>query len=225
MSEITDVATTDRANIAASYRWRMLFVSVFCFGFASWCAYDGAIGYPAKRARWDKYEELIETDRLDDWEKIADANGWPLKVPNEHDDMKGPNDYLVQYMMGGMIGAIGIPFLFIFVSTRGRWIEMDDDGLSTSWGVRCDFDDITGLDKTKWYKKGIAVVHFEKDGRKGSITLDDCKYDREPTEIFVRDVELEIDPEQVIGKRAPEPNDDENEEGDDQVVESVGDDA
>ena len=221
----TDTTNTDRANIAAGYRWRMLFVSMFCFGFALWCAYDGAIAYPAKRDRWEMYVELKIDGREHEWEELARENGWPIKEPNRHDDAKDEGDFLTQFSMGGVIATIGIPFMFIFVSTRGRWIEMDDDGLSTSWGERCAFDDIMTFDKTKWYKKGIAYVHYEKDGRKGRITLDDCKYDREPTEIFVRDIELEIDPEQIIGRRLQTSTDDEGEEKGDDSGDQPADDA
>ncbi|MCG8585056.1 MAG: hypothetical protein MI757_10120, partial [Pirellulales bacterium] len=121
-----------------------------------------------------------------------------------------------QFMMAGIIGVIGIPFLYIYVSTRGKWIEMDDDGFSTSWGQRCEFDQITGFDKRKWYNKGIAVIRYDDNGKQRRLTLDDCKYDREPTELFVREVTLDLDEDQIIGGRATDYDD---EEVDDENVE------
>ena len=207
----------ERANIAANYRWRMLFVAVFCLLFARWFIYDGAIGYPAQAVRAEKFQEFKSSGRAgweNEWANHAMEQGWPIKNPGKP---KGKNDFIAQFMMAGVVAVVSIPFLFIFVSTRGRWIEMDDDGFSTSWGQRCEFDDMYEFDKRKWYNKGIAVIRYESEGKKKRLVLDDCKYDREPTEAFVREVTLDLDEDQVIGQRPEEPLDEQQEgEGDQQ---------
>ena len=35
---------------------------------------------------------------------------------------------------------------------------------------------VTKIDKSHWDDKGIAVVHYQADGRRGAITIDDYKY-------------------------------------------------
>jgi hypothetical protein len=203
----------NRANIAAGYRWRMLFVSLFCLAFTLWFIYDGAIGYPAQAVRAREYQELEQSGRegwLDEWEKLAVERGWPTGDPGEP---KGKADFIVQFMMAGIMVLFLIPFLYIYFNTRGSWIEIDDDGFSTSWGERCNFDDVTVFDKRKWYNKGIAVLRYEENGKKRRLVLDDCKYDRDVTEYFVREVELELDEEQIIGGRPRQPTDEG--EGDD----------
>jgi hypothetical protein len=209
-----------RANIQASYRWRMLFVTVFCVAFAGWFLYDGAIGYPAQAVRAKKYQKMQESGHdgwEEEWEDLAKEKGWPTADPG---DPKKVEDFQVQFIFVGIMAVFAIPFFYIFLSTRGRWIEMDDDGFNTSWKQRCKFDDISGFDKRKWYNKGIAKILYEEGGKQRKLTLDDCKYDREPTEMFVREVSLDLDEDQIIGGRGEEFADEESDTEQDAAPES-----
>ena len=71
-------------------------------------------------------------------------------------------------------------------------MELTENGIRTSWGQQLEFDQITALNKRLWKDKGIAKIEYESNGRKKKMVLDDCKYDRAPTETMLRMVESRI---------------------------------
>ena len=84
---------------------------------------------------------------------------------------------------------MGIYFLATFILTRGRWVEADEQGVRTSSGQQMDYASIKSIDKSRWQRKGIAMVHYESNGQAGRILLDDWKYDREPTKRILEAIE------------------------------------
>lgn len=54
------MAEVIRANISRPYLLRLALVSLFSFGLAFWCIYDGWVTYPAQRIRAIKYIELLD---------------------------------------------------------------------------------------------------------------------------------------------------------------------
>ena len=46
---------------------------------------------------------------------------------------------------------------------------------------------------------------YEQDGRTKRLVLDDCKYDVEPTEAFLQEVESRLSDEQITGGRREPP--------------------
>lgn len=54
------MADVVRANISRPYLVRLGMVSLFSFGLAFWCVYDGMVTYPAQRVRATRYIELLD---------------------------------------------------------------------------------------------------------------------------------------------------------------------
>ena len=97
-------------------------------------------------------------------------------------------DVMLQFIMLGVTCPFGLIFAIAFARTFGRWIASDATGLTTSWGQHITYDAIRRLNKGRWAKKGIAVVHH--DG--GKLVLDDWKFERQPMDQIVEEVESHI---------------------------------
>lgn len=176
------------AHIAKGYRARLGIIAIALIGFAGWGAYDGFVHYPELIDRYSAYQEIIEEypqDFQQQWKQYAAERNWPTDKPAEKED----SDLWFQY--GIMIVAlpIGLYFLVVFIRSQKRWVEATPESLRTNDGREARWDQITNIDKTRWKSKGIAVVEYESDGQARRITLDDWKFEREPTAAILAEVE------------------------------------
>jgi len=210
-----------RANIDKRFLSRLGLTGLAFVALALWFFYDGAITYPRQRERALEDQRLKEEDRLDEWGEIAKQRGWSTEDPGKP---KEDVDFLIQFIIGGVVSLPGLYFLISYLRARGRWIEADEAGLRASWGQQLEFGQIVSLDKKKWNSKGIAKVNYRQNGRKRRLVLDDWKYEADPTREILLEVESHIDDDQIIGG-APEPLPEEEEEvGEDEMEqEDVGD--
>jgi len=217
-----------KANIHQRYRSWLRMVALFCIGVTLWLLYDGAIAYPRQRVRAEKYLEFKEAGEAaraeehvnenvvteadmkwkTEWEEYAKSQGWATRDPGEP---KTPTYSAFQFILAVFLGIPGLICALMFFRTRNRWIEMDDDGFGSSWGQELKFEEITSLDKKKWEKKGIAKVSYNRDGRKGTLVLDDWKFDTDETKAMVREIEARIGVDKIVNG-APEPPPEEKQE-------------
>lgn len=208
-----------RANISPGFVWRLGLVALFCFAMAGWFLFDGMIKYPRQREQALEYQRLEEADRLDEWPEVAEQRGWSTANPGEP---KTEAEIWTQIILAGVLLPPGLFFLIRFLAARKRWIEADETGLRASWGQQLGYDQIVALNKRQWARKGIAKVVYEQEGRKRRFLLDDWKYEADPTEEILREVEARIEPDQIVGGH-PEPplEDDVEEETEGQGAESA----
>ena len=179
------------AKISPRYLWWLGLIALFCLGFALWFAYDGLITYPATRTEQAlAYEELKKEDlppesRGREWREIARQRGWSPEYP---DEPRTKAEIYSQLVLGAVVGLPGLLCLLFLIRARGRWIELNETGLRTSWGRQLEFDQILTLDKKKWKSKGIARISYEQGGRKRRLVLDDWKYDDASTRAILREI-------------------------------------
>ena len=203
---------TVKASISRQYLIRMGIIALAGVGFALYCLYDGAIGYPNQRERALKYQEIQKekdeegntkplSERKAKWQAFAKEKGWSLKNPGEP---KTEADFTGQFWMAGLAGSLGLLFGIRVLLASRRWIAADETGLSTSGGLQVPYDQIITFSKKLWRTKGIARVRYWQDGRQKRLALDDYKYDRPATEAIVRRIESKITPEQIVDGK-PEP--------------------
>ncbi|MEX0887675.1 MAG: hypothetical protein WD009_14680 [Phycisphaeraceae bacterium] len=185
-----------KATMSRAYQMRVGLVAalllVFCLfpspitGFL----YDAVVRYPEQQRIYEEYVEVRETheDWRSEWVQRMQAHGYP-EVPEGRSEM----DITTQYIFAGITGGLGLLFLFGFLRTFGRWVAVDDEGLLTSARQRARWAAITSVDQERWETKGIAVVHYRTDaGQPARITLDDWKYDREPTQAIFEHARREV---------------------------------
>jgi hypothetical protein len=180
------------AKISKRYLQWLGMVAAFCIGIPLWFLYDGAIAYPKQRVRAHEYEKLKEEDRLDEWETIAADHGWPTKDPGE------PKNSVPQYVLAALLAPPGLWCLCSLLRFRKRWIELNETGLRTNSGRQLEFGQIITLNKKKWKSKGIAIIRYQRDGRKKRLVLDDWKYDSDETRAILREIEARIDVQQIV---------------------------
>ena len=190
---------------------RLGVIGLFCIMGSAWFFYDGAVTYPAQAERAKKYLEFKEKDQPEEWKKYAEEHGWSIKNPGPP---KGEGDIFSQFAFGTIFAPVGPIFLFFFWRAKQRWIELTETGLRTSWGQELKFEEIQLLDKKLWKKKGIAKVVYEQDGRKRRLVLDDWKYETEPTQDVLWEVEEHLEDDQIINgiREAYEQEEDEYDE-------------
>ena len=190
-----------KANIDRKYMWRLGLTALAFLGIALWFLYDGAITYPRQRERALMFQELEEEDRLGQWREITSQRRWPPEDPGKP---KEEFEIYFQLVIAALAALPGSLYSFLFLRTRGCWIEVNETGLRTSWGPQLEFGQIVAIDKKKWKSKGIARIHYRQDGRRRRLLLDDWKYNAEPTRAILREVESHLDASQ-IGGGLPEP--------------------
>ncbi len=171
-----------RANISKGYIWRPGLIGVFALAFSGWFLYDGTVKYPLQQQQYQEYTRINQEHTNPNeagraWEAFAAEKGWPTTKPDEKKD----KDIFTQKLLAGITCPIGLYFMATFLMGMGRWVEADENGLRAKNGKETDFASITSIDKSRWDSKGIAIVHYQHDGQAGRITLDDWKFEREPT--------------------------------------------
>ncbi len=190
-----------RAIIDSKYLWRLVLTALAFSGIALWFLYDGAITYPRQRERALAYQKLKEEERLGEWQEHANQRAWPTEDPGKP---KTEIDIYFQLTIASMAGLGGLAYAFLALRARGKWIEVNESRLCTSWGRQFEFGQIVSLDKKKWQSKGSARVKYQEAGRKRRVVLDDWKYGTEPTRAILRAVEASLDASQIVGG-PPEP--------------------
>lgn len=195
-----------RANFQKSYRNRyLLFVLVFIPG-ALYFFYDGFIGYPSKlpAARaYDAMKDLQPKEREDKWKELAKTNGWPTKIPTKTAE-EWESAITGQYFWGTLTAIAGGIALAYYLGSKNAWVERTEKGITTSWNQNLEFERVVKLDKKKWEAKGIAKATYFESGKKKIFTFDDFKFEREPLDIMLYELEQTLRPEQIVGGPAEE---------------------
>ncbi|MEX0655551.1 MAG: hypothetical protein WD151_15625 [Phycisphaeraceae bacterium] len=176
-----------KASISSGYRWRLGIIAIALLAFGGWFLYDAAVKYPARKHIYETRIQL-EQDHPEQWRDLwiaeVEANGWP-ENPKAYTD----RDIFIQYLCAALTLPLGLVFGIAFVRAGRRWIAADEQGLHTSWGQHAPWESLRRVDKTRWKTKGIAVVHYQANAGEQRITLDDWKYDRDPTVAILKQVD------------------------------------
>jgi hypothetical protein len=183
---------TRKARIRTGYRARPALIALLLIGYGIWAVYDGFYAYPRDNAQHAKLEAFKQQDNWQvKWESYAREEGLPL---NPQDiEYHGWSDMYLQY--GLMIFCLPVGLLALGVTLRcgWLWVGSDERGLHANGGRSVPWDRITSVDKTRWDSKGIAVVHYIDDqGQPRRLTLDDWKYETEPTRQILKQVESQL---------------------------------
>jgi len=190
-----------KATVSTDYRWRLGLVGAMVMFFSLWFFYDGLIGYPAKREIYQQYEQFVQVADYDGWRAYAIEQGlWSEADPGYPDapdakDNKSDWDIAVQVILGALCFPIGGMFLWTWFASGRWWVASDGQTLSTHRGESVPFEAIKSIDTSRWKSKGIAVVHYEVEGKAGRIVLDDWKYRRAPVVEIYRQLDGHLNPE------------------------------
>ena len=202
-----------RADNDPRFSRRFLIMGIVAMGFALWSLYDGLVKYPAQRVRG--FEEFKVDDKsqfedpkvreltVDQFERSADKDHEWAKYSHER-GIKSIPEIFTQYVQAAVAGLAGLFLISIPIRARGRWIEGDESGITSSWGESFHYDQIEQVNKRKWRDKGIAKVTYIDGNRRRQFVIDDFKFKREPTDQILFELEQRIEIERITGG-PPEP--------------------
>ena len=198
-----------RAETEKFFWLKFLIIGLGTLGFGAYAGWDAIVEGPHRLEKaevWEQidHDESLDQDKkMDQWRKVATENGWNPKHPKKEIKIKSAKEFIwFNYGLMGLCGLIAIPCLLWCLKTKGTWIESTDNGLRNSAGQQLTLDQITKVDKAKWDKKGIAVVHYTNEqGAANTFVIDDLKYERATTDEIMAWIENNIDTKLVVNGR------------------------
>lgn len=202
-----------RADNDPRFSRRFLIMGIVAIGFALWSLYDGMVQYPAQRVRgFDEFKSdfksVFDDPKLsalsvDQFERTADVKHEWAKYAHDR-GIKSIPEIFTQYVQAAVAGIVGLFLLSIPIRSRGRWIEADETGVTSSWGQSFHYDQVEQLNKRRWRDKGIAKVTYVANGRRQLFVIDDFKFMREQADRILFELEQRIEIERITGG-PPEP--------------------
>ena len=238
-----------QATVSKKQLMRLSFLTLFTTVFTIWFLYDGLVGWPAQRARWqepwDAFQEIqeeykdsvggreawtdivvekVEAGEWDVAELLEDAGGGRMLAKNPVEP-KSEADITGQYFWAALPAPFAVYFLITLLRTLGRTMEADEEGITASWGPRVEYAAITKIDKKRWDKKGICRLHYQAEGGEKTFIVDDYIFERPPTDEIMRLIEQKAGVDKIVnGKPEPPPKAEVQETGDGgQGTEETGD--
>ena len=177
------------ARISSIWKKQKLFVALFLIAIGAWFFWDGFVGYPRSNARWQAHQQYVTDGRVADWPAYAKSRGWVATPPEK---FYKKSDIVGQFVFGGIGALLGVIVFVYWFTQKNQVIRSDETAVYTPRGTTVPFGAITGLGKKRWDSKGIAVVRYEIEGRKGQFLLDDYKFETEPTRQILEDIEVKL---------------------------------
>lgn len=141
-----------KLSLNREYAVRHLGVAALMAALCAWFVYDGAVAYPAMSDVDFKEKVLHNLDYPD----------FPKKRKETTDR---------QFQFAAIAGLAALVIAGGVWRAKRRIVEWDDSAMTgpATGGRPLAFSDVADVDRSRWEKKGILVVHA-KDGRK--VTLD-----------------------------------------------------
>lgn len=173
MSDTASAAASSKTPLIAradfQYRWRVYVFFIMVFGYGLWSARDGFIKWPADNARN---------------QAIRDRGGRPPEVDHNYASI------LINRVLGVVLPAVSLPlFLWLMYRSRGAY-RLSDGTLGVPGRAAIPVERIQSLDKSRWERKGVAVVEYqESDGKRAAVVLRDMVYERRTTDEIVDRIE------------------------------------
>jgi hypothetical protein len=199
------------ARYDRDYRIKRFVIVLVMVGMAAWFGYDGWKGWPTRNSKIDevKRERAIVDKQV---QALRDARKTPsedlLKQASElqkrEDELGTPKtgtDIWFQKFLASILPVAGIAYLIVTLyKSRGEY-RLSGQTLSVPGHPPVELEQIRQIDKSRWDRKGIAVLEYELPNSTGrrKITLDDFVYQRKAIDAIFERIQ-----DQVVGP-APEP--------------------
>lgn len=151
------------------YRWRVYLFFILVFGYGLLSIRDGFFRWPQQNAEWDAMR----------------AQG---KMPPQVNHNEA--GILINQVLGVVFPAVSLPlFLWLMYRSRGEY-RLTGDTLTAPGHPPVQLDKIVALDKSRWDRKGVALVEYQTpDGKSNHIALRDMVYHRTTTDQIVERIE------------------------------------
>lgn len=167
------------------YRWRVYLFFILVFGYGLLSIRDGFFRWPQQNAEWDQ---------------MRAAGKMPPQVNHNEAGI------LINQVLGVVFPAVSLPlFIWLMYRSRGEY-RLNGQTLSVPGHAPVPLDKFIALDKSRWDRKGIAVVEYQPpDGKPRQIALRDMVYHRATTDQIVERIETYLRESQVSAAEKPSP--------------------
>ncbi|MGN6506464.1 MAG: hypothetical protein ACTHM6_12970 [Tepidisphaeraceae bacterium] len=170
------------ARAGRYYRNARYLMVLALFIFAGWFAYDGYVAWPEKNARIDQTQHAFDNAKTDAEKVDLDRELRQLGAKKTETDIG-----LQKKLAFGLPIAAVAYLVFMLRKSRGE-IRWEAQTLFVPGHPPVPVSAITAMDSKMWEKKGIAVIEYEVDGKRGSLTLDDFVYQQKPIDAIYDDI-------------------------------------
>lgn len=218
-----------RAENNPKFYARFKWLGLAMFAFCGWFLYDGMVTWPLQRDRSQALialaEETFTEEQVEEvgpvtghhaqeafdklrrvaaeheptftkWEEVAAEEGWSEELPEK---VRTDDDIFMQFVMAIPCAIAGAWMLLTVVLSNGRWIELRDGAIHTSWGQTFPLSSVTQIDKRQWRDKGIARVKYNHEGKAGKFVVDDYKFHRKTTDQILLEIEQSVGEDKITG--------------------------
>ncbi len=153
------------------YRWRVYVLFIVAFGFGVLSARDGFV-------KWPEENRQHELQRVRGERSEADHNHAGI---------------LINQILGVVLPVVSLPvFVWLMYRSRGAY-RLEANTLYLPGNEPIPVEKIAALDKSRWDKKGIAVVEYQDaEGKSQSATMRDMVYERRTTDEIVERIEKSL---------------------------------
>lgn len=159
------------AALSNQYAVRMSLIIVVFTGFTLWCIYDGLVAYPRINRELDALQKKREAEAAE--QTMAVPHAVQHTEGLKPSDRKSEWDIRTQFIMAAICVLIVGPVAARLAWAWPRGMTADADGFRATSGDLIAYSAIKRIDKRKWNRKGIAVVHYECNGKRRRTRIDD----------------------------------------------------
>ena len=138
---------------------------------------------------------LKDSERKEQWLAIAAENEWSEKPPAK---LRTEMDVQMQYLMIIPCVIAALWLLSTWYFSIGRWFEIRDGEIHTSWGQSFPLTAITKIDKKQWRDKGIARLRYVHENRPGKFVVDNYKFHRKSTDRILYLIEQAVSEDKIV---------------------------
>ena len=174
----------------SGYRWKHLLLAVGAIVFGCWFGYDGWVKWPAENREIEKVQrdkDIAEEARQAD--KVNEAAEKLTKLKRHTE-----TDLLIQKLLATVLPGFGIFWaVWTLRETRGQ-LRMVGNTLEAPGHPPITYENIRRIDKRKWDRKGIALLHYEHGDppQPGILKIDDFAYERKPADEILERIEKNV---------------------------------
>ncbi len=168
---------------------RFIIVAMFLF-WGLWSIRDGFYKYPRERDEsLQKYVKKAQDELKRDL-TAAEIEEIRIGSPIPH---QGNYDILFNCVLGILLPPASLLVLaWTLYNSRGEY-RLSENTLHIPGHPPIPLDAIHRIDKTRWDRKGIAIIEYELSGGKaGLVKMDDFVYAQDPTDAIMDRIEAYV---------------------------------
>lgn len=168
---------TTQARVSPWWVGKWTVIGLVLIAFGGWCLYDALIAYPAHNRKVAAFMHHMQSEALQEqWPEYARAHGWSPRKPHPAEPYS-TWDIRTQWIYLAIAWPVGFLALAGAGLSYNRKITADEQGVTGPRGRFAAYEQIVRVDKTRWDRKGVALLRYRVEEDARSIRFNDWKYE------------------------------------------------